>query len=198
VDSVAALVPKAELDGDMGDTHVGLQARLMSQALRKLTGTVAKSRTCLIFINQVRRDIGRVGYGPSETTTGGIALKFYSSMRLETRRIEQIKSGQEVVGIKIRIKVVKNKLAPPFKQIELDISFSKGVDKVADLLQLAVNYSVIRKAGTWYSYKNEKIGQGKDNAIKFLLSRPDLRKEIEKLVREKTGLMVDYDKLVRK
>jgi recombination protein RecA len=198
VDSVAALVPKAELDGDMGDTHVGLQARLMSQALRKLTGTVAKSRTCLIFINQVRRDIGKMGYGPSETTTGGIALKFYSSMRLETRRIEQIKSGQDIVGIKIRVKVVKNKLAPPFKQVELDISFSKGVDKVADLLQVAVSYEVIKKAGTWYSYKNEKIGQGKDNAIKFLLSRPDVRKEIERIVREKAGLPTNYDKLIRK
>ena len=139
-----------------------------------------------------------MGYGPSETTTGGIALKFYSSMRLETRRIEQIKSGQDIVGIKIRVKVVKNKLAPPFKQVELDISFSKGVDKVADLLQVAVSYEVIKKAGTWYSYKNEKIGQGKDNAIKFLLSRPDVRKEIERIVREKAGLPTNYDKLIRK
>jgi recombination protein RecA len=183
VDSVAALTPRAEIEGDMGDSHMGLQARLMSQALRKLTGTISKTRTCLIFINQIRMKIG-VMFGNPETTTGGFALKFYSSMRLEVRKVESISRGNdEVVGNKVRVKVVKNKVAPPFRKAEMDIMFGKGISAVGSLLEAAIQTSMIEKAGSWYSYGKERIGQGVENARLFLESNPAVYADVEKKVR---------------
>jgi recombination protein RecA len=183
VDSVAALTPRAEIEGDMGDSHMGLQARLMSQALRKLTATISKTRTCLIFINQIRMKIG-VMFGNPETTTGGFALKFYSSMRLEIRKVESISHGNdEVVGNKVRVKVVKNKVAPPFRKAEMDIMFGKGISAVGSLLEAALQTNFIEKAGSWYSYGKERIGQGVENARLFLESNPAVYAEVEKKVR---------------
>ena len=187
VDSVAALVPKAEIEGEMGDSHMGLQARLMSQALRKLTGTVSKSRTCLIFINQIRHKIG-VMFGNPETTTGGLALKFYASMRLDIRRIENIKEGDQVVGMRARVKVVKNKVAPPFKTAEFDILFGEGISRHGEVIDLGVVARVIDKSGAWYAYNGEKIGQGRDNSREFLRENPELAHEIENKVRESLGI----------
>jgi len=183
VDSVAALTPRAEIEGDMGDSHMGLQARLMSQALRKLTATISKTRTCLIFINQIRMKIG-VMFGNPETTTGGFALKFYSSMRLEIRKVESIARGnEEVVGNKVRVKVVKNKVAPPFRKAEMDIMFGKGISAVGSMLEAALQTNFIEKAGSWYSYGKERIGQGVENARLFLESNPAVYAELEKKVR---------------
>src|SRR6201994_1067950 len=182
VDSVAALVPKAELDGEMGDSHVGLQARLMSQALRKLTGIVSKSRTCLIFINQIREKIG-VMFGNPETTTGGRALKFYSSVRLDIRRIASIKDGDSVVGNRTRVKVVKNKLAAPFREAEFDILYGEGTSREGDLLDVAVQNSVVEKSGSWFSYRGERIGQGRDNARTYLKEHPDLALRLDQDLR---------------
>lgn len=187
VDSVAALVPKAEIDGEMGDSHVGLQARLMSQALRKLAGAISKSNTVAIFINQLREKIG-VMFGNPETTTGGRALKFYASMRLDVRRIESLKKGDEVYGNRTRIKIVKNKVAPPFKQAEFDIIYGKGISKEGCILDMAVEAGVVNKSGAWYSYESTRIGQGRENSKEFLLSNPELMYEIEKKVREKFEL----------
>ena len=187
IDSVAALVPKAELDGDMGDTHVGLQARLMSQALRKLTGTVAKSRTSIIFINQIRHKIG-VMFGSPETTTGGNALKFYSSLRLDIRRIAQIKEGDLVVGNRTRVKVVKNKVAPPFKKTEFDIMYGEGISYEGDLLDLAVQAEIVKKTGAWFAFNNEKIGQGRENAKRYLKENEKACNEIENAVKAFIGL----------
>ncbi len=187
VDSVAALVPKAELDGDMGDAHMGLQARLMSQALRKLAGIVHKSKTCLIFINQVREKLG-VMFGSNETTTGGRALKFYASVRLDIRKIAAIKDGEETIGSRTRVKVVKNKLAPPFKQADFDIIYGEGISKEGDLIDLAVEDKIIEKTGAWYTYKDTKLGQGRENAKKFLKENPDVCKEIEDKIRLRFGL----------
>ena len=182
VDSVAALVPKAEIDGDMGDSHVGLQARLMSQALRKLTAVISKSNCVVIFINQLREKVG-VMFGNPETTTGGRALKFYSSIRLDVRRVETLKQGGDMVGNHTRIKVVKNKVAPPFKQAEFDIMFGTGISKEGDILDLAADCSIINKSGAWYAYQGDKIGQGRENAKKFLKEHPEICDEIEKKVR---------------
>jgi recombination protein RecA len=187
VDSVAALVPKAEIDGDMGDSHVGLQARLMSQALRKLTAVISKSNCIVIFINQLREKVG-VMFGSPETTTGGRALKFYSSIRLDVRRIESLKQGGEVIGNRTRIKVVKNKIAPPFKEAEFDIMFGQGISREGDVLDLAANSGVINKSGAWYAYEGEKIGQGRENAKIFLKEHTDIMEEVEKKVREQYGL----------
>ena len=184
IDSVAALTPKAEIDGEMGDSFIGLQARLMSQALRKLTGIVSKTNTCVIFINQLREKVG-VMFGSPETTTGGKALKFYSSIRLDVRKTDTIKVGEDVVGNKTKIKVVKNKLAPPFKVAEFEIMFGKGISKVGCLLDLAVSYDIIEKSGAWFSYNGEKIGQGKENAKAFLENNVELYNEIEEKVKEK-------------
>ena len=183
VDSVAALVPKAEIDGDMGDAHVGLQARLMSQALRKLTAVISKSNCTVIFINQLREKVG-IMFGNPETTTGGRALKFYSSVRLDVRRIESLKQAGEVIGNRTRVKVVKNKIAPPFKEAEFDIMFGEGISKAGDLLDLAANIDVINKSGAWYAYNGEKIGQGRENAKNFLKQNPDVMEAVEKAVRE--------------
>ncbi|MBO4847493.1 MAG: recombinase RecA [Lachnospiraceae bacterium] len=182
VDSVAALVPKAEIDGDMGDSHVGLQARLMSQALRKLTAVISKSNCTVIFINQLREKVG-VMFGNPETTTGGRALKFYSSVRLDVRRIESLKSGGEVIGNRTRVKVVKNKIAPPFKEAEFDIMFGKGISKVGDIVDLASNIDIINKSGAWYAYEGNKIGQGRENTKIYLEEHPDICQEIEDKVR---------------
>ena len=190
IDSVAALVPKAELDGDMGDTHMGLQARLMSQALRKLTGTVAKSKTSVIFINQIRYKIG-VMFGSPETTTGGNALKFYSSLRLDIRRIAQIKEGEQVVGSRTRVKVVKNKVAPPFKTTEFDIMYGEGISYVGDLLDLAVQADIVHKTGAWFSFDDEKIGQGRENAKRYLKENEKVCSKIETAVRAFIGLDAD-------
>lgn len=187
VDSVAALVPKAEIDGDMGDSHVGLQARLMSQALRKLTAVISKSNCIVIFINQLREKVG-IMFGNPETTTGGRALKFYSSIRLDVRRIDSIKANGEIVGNRTRIKVVKNKIAPPFKEAEFDIMFGKGISKEGDILDLAAEADIINKSGAWYAYKNNKIGQGRENAKQFLAENPEIMTEIENLVREKFNI----------
>src|SRR5471032_1965074 len=188
VDSVAALVPKAELDGEMGDSHMGLQARLMSQALRKLTGTVSKSRTCLIFINQIREKIG-VMFGNPETTTGGRALKFYSSMRLDIRRIAAIKDGDAIIGNRTKVKVVKNKVASPFREAEFDIIYGEGVSKEGDLLDLGVAQNLIEKSGSWFSYKSERIGQGRENARQFLKDNPDIRQNVDTELRKLLGLI---------
>ena len=190
IDSVAALVPKAELDGDMGDSHMGLQARLMSQALRKLTGSVSKSRTSVIFINQIRHKIG-VMFGSPETTTGGNALKFYSSIRLDIRRIGQIKEGDQVVGNRTRVKVVKNKVAPPFKNTEFDIMYGEGISYEGDLLDLAVQADIVNKMGAWYSYNKEKIGQGRENAKRYLQDNENVRNEIETGVKAFLGMKVE-------
>ena len=188
IDSVAALVPKAEIEGEMGDSHVGLQARLMSQALRKLTGTVQKSNTTLFFINQIRMKIG-VMFGSPETTTGGNALKFYASQRLDIRRIGSIKVGEEAVGNRVRVKVVKNKLAPPFKECEFDIMFGKGISRAGDVLDLAANLNLVEKSGAWYSHKGERMGQGRDNAKTFLDENPKLLQELETKILEHAGIV---------
>src|SRR5437879_4245508 len=187
VDSVAALVPKAELDGEMGDSHMGLQARLMSQALRKLTGIVSKSRTCLIFINQIREKIG-VMFGNPETTTGGRALKFYSSMRVDIRRIAAIKEGDIVTGSRTRVKVVKNKCAAPFREAEFDIIYGEGVSKEGDLIDLGVANNLVEKSGSWFSYKGERIGQGRENAKQFLKDNVDIRQKLDTELRKTLGL----------
>ena len=190
VDSVAALVPKAEIDGEMGDSHVGLQARLMSQALRKLTGIISKSNCCVIFINQLREKVG-VMFGNPETTTGGRALKFYSSVRMDVRRVESIKQGGEVIGNHVRVKVVKNKIAPPFKEAEFDIMFGHGISKEGDILDLAVKDDIVEKSGAWYAYGGAKIGQGRENAKSYLREHPAVCAEVETKVREKHGLPAD-------
>lgn len=188
VDSVAALVPKAELEGEMGDAQMGLQARLMSQALRKLTGSISKSKTTVIFINQLRMKIG-VFFGNPETTTGGNALKFYSSQRLDIRKMTSIKNGQEVIGFRTKVKVVKNKLAPPFREAEFDIIFGEGISKEGDVLDLAAENGVVEKSGAWYSYKGDRIGQGRDNSRIFLKENPETMAQIENDVRAKLGIV---------
>lgn len=190
VDSVAALTPRAELEGEMGDTHVGLQARLMSQALRKLTGSISKSNCMVIFINQIRMKIG-VMYGSPEVTTGGNALKFYSSVRIDIRRIGAIKEKEEIVGNQTRVKVVKNKVAPPFKVVEFDIMYGKGISKNGELIDLGVKANIVEKSGSWYSYDSQRIGQGRENAKRFLTDNPDIAEEIEKAVRVNAGILDD-------
>ncbi len=194
VDSVAALVPRAEIEGEMGDTHVGLQARLMSQALRKLTGAINKSNTTVIFINQLREKVG-VMFGSPETTTGGRALKFYSSVRLDVRRIETLKQGDEMIGNRTRVKVVKNKVAPPFKQAEFDIMYGKGISKEGNILDVGVKLDIVNKSGSWYSYNEHKLGQGRENAKDFLIENPDILLEIETKVRENIGINKDKEKI---
>ena len=183
VDSVAALVPKAEIEGEMGDPHVGLQARLMSQALRKLVSAISKSKTCVVFINQIRMKIGPTFYGSPETTTGGNALKFYATMRLDIRRIGQIKDGTEVIGNRTKVKVVKNKIAPPFREVEFDIVYGRGISKEGDILDLGVEANLVEKSGTWYSYNGERLGQGRENAKAFLREHQDLLVDIEQKLR---------------
>ncbi|WP_428376579.1 recombinase RecA [Lichenicoccus sp.] len=190
IDSVAALVPRAELEGDMGDSHVGLHARLMSQALRKLTGTVSRSNTMMIFLNQIRLKIG-VMFGSPETTTGGNALKFYASIRLDIRRIGQIKERDEVVGNQTRIKVVKNKMAPPFKQVEFDIMYGEGVSKMGELIDLGVKANIVEKSGAWFSYDSQRIGQGRENSKQFLREHPEMAEAIERKVREQAGVVAN-------
>ncbi|EFK05830.1 RecA protein [delta proteobacterium NaphS2] len=190
IDSVAALVPRAEIEGEMGDHHVGLQARLMSQALRKLTGTISKSRTCLIFINQIRMKIG-VMFGNPETTTGGNALKFYASQRLDIRRIGALKEGDQVVGSRTRVKVVKNKVAPPFKSAEFDIVYGEGISKEGDILDLGVSLDIVEKSGAWYSFDGDRIGQGRQNVKRFLAENTDIRDKIADQVLRQTGLRKD-------
>lgn len=197
VDSVAALVPKAEIDGDMGDSHVGLQARLMSQALRKLTAIISKSNCIVIFINQLREKVG-VMFGNPETTTGGRALKFYSSIRMDVRRIESLKQGGDVVGNRTRIKVVKNKIAPPFKEAEFDIMFGQGISREGDVLDLAANENIVVKSGAWYAYNDAKIGQGRENAKVFLKDNPEIFAEIEKKVRDKYSISAEPVSLAKK
>jgi len=187
IDSVAALVPRAEIEGEMGDSHVGLQARLMSQALRKMTGALNNSKTTAIFINQLREKIG-VMFGSPETTTGGRALKFYSSVRLDVRRIETLKDGTDMVGNRTRVKVVKNKVAPPFKQAEFDIMYGKGISREGGLIDVGVEAGLVRKAGAWYTYEGDQLGQGKENARQFLADNPDLANELEKKILEKLGV----------
>ena len=187
IDSVAALVPRAEIEGEMGDSHMGLQARLMSQALRKLTGTISKTETSIIFINQIRMKIGVV-FGNPETTTGGNALKFYSSVRLDIRRSTAIKDGQEIVGNRTRVKVVKNKMAPPFKNAEFDIMYGEGISRTGDLLDVGVEEGIVEKSGSWYSYNGERIGQGRENVKAFLTDNPDIYQDAYKRVREAVGL----------
>ncbi len=187
VDSVAALVPQAEIQGDMGDSHVGLQARLMSQALRKLTGTINRTRTVLIFINQLRQKIG-VMYGNPETTTGGLALKFYASVRMDIRRIGAIKEGSEVVGNRTKVKIVKNKVAPPFREAEFDIIYGEGISVLGELVDLAVEHNIIQKSGSWYAYGEERIGQGREAAKAWLKERPELQEEIRRQVKEAMGI----------
>jgi recombination protein RecA len=189
IDSVAALVPRAEIEGEMGDSHVGLQARLMSQALRKITGALSNSGTTAIFINQLREKIG-VMFGSPETTTGGKALKFYASVRLDVRRIESLKDGTDVVGNRTRVKVVKNKVASPFKQAEFDIMYGKGISREGSLIDVGVEQNIIRKAGAWYTYEGDQLGQGKENARNFLKENPDVAAEIEKKIKEKLGIGV--------
>jgi recombination protein RecA len=192
VDSVAALVPKAEIEGEMGEAQMGLQARLMSQALRKLTGAVSKSKTCLIFINQLREKIG-VMFGNPETTTGGRALKFYASVRLDIRRIASIKDGDVVVGGRTRVKVVKNKVAPPFREAEFDIMYGEGISRTGDLLDLAVDKRIVEKSGAWFAYAGERLGQGRENAKQYLKDNPDVHKAIEDRVRKELGLVRDAE-----
>ena len=187
IDSVAALVPRAEIEGEMGDSHMGLQARLMSQALRKLTGTIGKTNTSMVFINQIRMKIG-VMFGNPETTTGGNALKFYASVRLDIRRIAAIKNGQEVVGNRTRVRVVKNKMAPPFKEAEFDIMYGEGISKTGDLLDIGVEAEIVDKSGSWYSFNGERIGQGRENVKKFMEENPDIYTAIYEKIREKLGL----------
>jgi recombination protein RecA len=190
IDSVAALVPRAELEGEMGDTHVGLHARLMSQALRKLTGSVSKSKTMLIFLNQIRLKIG-VMFGNPETTTGGNALKFYASIRMEIRRIGQIKDRDEVVGNQTRVKVVKNKLAPPFRQVEFDIMYGEGISKIGELIDLGVKANVVEKSGAWFSHDSQRIGQGRENAKQYLRDHPEMADGIEKKVRDQSSTVAN-------
>ncbi|MEE4022828.1 recombinase RecA [Gordonia sp. PKS22-38] len=194
IDSVAALVPRAEIEGEMGDSHVGLQARLMSQALRKMTSALSNSKTTAIFINQLREKIG-VMFGSPETTTGGKALKFYSSVRLDVRRIETLKDGTDAVGNRTRVKIVKNKVAPPFKQAEFDILYGHGISKEGSLIDMGVAEGFIRKSGSWFTYEGDQLGQGKENARKFLIENDDIRDEIEKKIKEKLGIgaVVDAD-----
>ncbi|NMS88667.1 recombinase RecA [Clostridioides difficile] len=192
IDSVAALVPKAEIDGDMGDSHVGLQARLMSQALRKLTGSIKKSNCVAIFINQLREKVG-IMFGNPETTTGGRALKFYSSVRLDVRKIDTIKQGDKVIGSRTRVKVVKNKVAPPFKQAEFDIMYGEGISKIGDLLDIAADVDIVKKSGSWYSYNDTKLGQGRENVKKFLEDNLDLTNEIDEKVRAFYNLTEDSE-----
>jgi recombination protein RecA len=192
IDSVAALVPRAEIEGEMGDSHVGLQARLMSQALRKITGALSNSGTTAIFINQLREKIG-VMFGSPETTTGGKALKFYASVRIDVRRIETLKDGSEAVGNRTRAKVVKNKVAPPFKQAEFDIVYGQGISREGSLLDVGVDQSIIRKSGAWYTYEGDQLGQGKENSRNFLRDNPDLADEIEKKIKEKLGIGAKLD-----
>ena len=187
IDSVAALVPRAEIEGEMGDSHMGLQARLMSQALRKLSGSINKTKTIAIFINQVREKIG-IMFGNPGTTPGGRALKFYATIRLEVRRAEQIKSGTEIMGNRTKIKVVKNKVAPPFRTAEVDIMYGEGISQVGEIIDMASEKDIVNKSGAWYAYKGERIGQGRENAKKFLLEHPEMRAEIEKLVRDEYGI----------
>ena len=193
IDSVAALVPRAEIEGEMGDAHMGLQARLMSQALRKLTGTIGKTNTCLIFINQIRMKIGIV-FGNPETTTGGNALKFYASLRLDIRRMGAIKNGQDVVGNRTKVKVVKNKMAPPFKEAEFDIMYGEGISTVGDLLDIGVEAGIVEKSGAWYSFNGERIGQGRENVKSFLKENPDLYATLNQQVRESVGLLKKSEK----
>jgi len=187
IDSVAALVPRAEIEGEMGDQHVGLQARLMSQALRKLTGTISKSQTCVVFINQIRMKIG-VMFGNPETTTGGNALKFYATQRLDIRRTGAIKEGDQVMGNRTRVKVVKNKIAPPFKEAEFDIMYGKGISKEGDILDLGVSMGIVEKSGSWYSFGEERIGQGRENVKRFLSEHTEIRDKIAEMIMEKSGL----------
>lgn len=189
IDSVAALVPRAEIEGEMGDSHVGLQARLMSQALRKITGALAQSKTTAVFINQLREKIG-VFFGSPETTTGGKALKFYASIRLDVRRIETLKDGQDAVGNRTRVKVVKNKMAPPFKQAEFDILYGHGISREGSLIDLGVDEGFVKKSGSWYTYEGDQLGQGKENARTFLIDNPDLANEIESKIKEQMGIGV--------
>ena len=184
IDSVAALVPKAEIDGDMGDSHIGLQARLMSQALRKLAGAINKSKCCIVFINQLREKVG-VMFGNPETTAGGRALKYYASVRLDIRKIENIKQDGEVVGNRARVKVVKNKVAPPFREAEFDIVYGKGISKEGNILDIAVNLDIIEKSGSWFSYNGERVGQGRENVKKYLMDNPEVAKEVEEKIRAK-------------
>ncbi|MBL7994464.1 recombinase RecA [bacterium] len=188
IDSVAALVPRSEIDGEMGDATMGVQARLMSQAMRKLTGAVSKSKTCVIFINQVRDKIG-VMFGNPETTTGGRALKFYTSIRVDIRRIGQIKAGEAIVGNRTKVKIVKNKLAPPFREAEVDLMYGTGISKEGDLIDLASNMNIVQKSGTWYAFGDEKIGQGRENAKQFLIDNPETSKKIELKIRQELGLI---------
>ena len=200
IDSVAALVPRAELDGDMGDAHVGLQARLMSQALRKLTGAINKSKTCVIFINQIREKVGVI-FGNPETTSGGRALKFYASVRIEVRRGENIKQGTEFVGNRTKVKVVKNKVAPPFRQAEFDIMYGEGISKEGNILDIGVEMNIVDKTGSWYSYNGERIGQGRENAKEYFKGHPEIRQEVEQKIRDvanekpliKVGVVSDED-----
>jgi recombination protein RecA len=187
IDSVAALVPKAEIEGDMGDAHMGLQARLMSQALRKLTAAISKSLTTVIFINQIRMKLG-VMFGNPETTTGGNALKFYSSIRLDIRKIDSIKEGQEIIGGRVRVKIVKNKVAPPFRQAEFDIYFNEGISRLGEIIDLGVDKGIIEKAGAWYSYNGSKIGQGRENAREYLKNNPEITADVEQKILEASGL----------
>jgi recombination protein RecA len=187
IDSVAALVPRAEIEGEMGDSHVGLQARLMSQALRKLTGAISQSKTTAVFINQLREKVG-VMFGSPETTTGGRALKFYSSVRLDVRRIETLKDGTEAIGSRIRVKVAKNKVSPPFRQAEMDMIFGYGISREGGLIDLGVEQGIVRKSGAWYTYEGDQLGQGKENARNFLRDNPDMAEEIEKKIKEKLGV----------
>ncbi|MFH1454077.1 MAG: recombinase RecA [Armatimonadota bacterium] len=194
LDSVAALTPRAEIEGEMGDSHMGLQARLMSQALRKLTAVVSKSKTSVIFINQIREKIG-VMFGNPEVTTGGRALKFYSSIRMEVRRVESIKQGTDIIGNRVRVKIVKNKLAPPFKQAEFDMMFGHGISRTGDLLDIAQTLGIIERSGAWYTYKNNKIGQGRENAKTHLEQDTKLMQEIEKIIKEKTSQLLGREPL---
>jgi len=189
IDSVAALVPKVELDGEIGDQFIGLQARLMSQALRRLTGTLSKSKTACVFINQLREKMQGSGYGPPEVTPGGRALKFYASIRLDIRKIEGVKDGDESLGNRVKVKVVKNKLAPPFKQAEFDIIYGKGISRLGELIDLGVELGLVTKAGAWYSYNTERLGQGKQRAIEYLSQHPDMAAEIERQILERSGAL---------
>ena len=195
VDSVAALVPRAEIEGEMGDSHVGLQARLMSQALRKLAGSVNRSHTILIFINQLREKIG-VMFGSPETTPGGRALKFYSSVRLDVRRIDSLKDGAEIVGSRVRVKVVKNKVAAPFKKAEFDIQYGQGISKEGSLLDVAIDHGIVRKSGAWFIYGDDQLGQGRENAKTFLADNADIAAEIELKIKDKLGLLATDDDVV--
>jgi recombination protein RecA len=193
IDSVAALTPKAEIEGDMGDSFVGLQARLMSQALRKLTANINRTNTVVIFINQLREKIG-VMFGSPETTPGGKALKFYSSVRIDIRRIESIKDGTDVVGNRTRVKIVKNKVAPPFKQAEFDITYGKGISREGSTIDIAVEYAIVKKSGAWYTYEGEQLGQGRENAKNYLIENPEITMEINEKIKQKVGLIVTEDK----